>query len=57
MEKKQAVKHRDELRPEYDLSRLKSAVRGEYHRRAAAEMNPAISGLRSGRNRRSSGST
>jgi len=29
----------DDLRPEYDLSKLKGGVRGKYHRRAAAATN------------------
>ena len=39
MKKEQAVKHRDELRREYDLSRLEGGVRGKYHHRATAGMN------------------
>lgn len=33
------MKHRDELRREYDLSRLKGGVRGKYYDRAIAGMN------------------
>jgi len=33
------VKRRDELRREYDLSRLKGGVRGKYYHRATAGMN------------------
>ena len=32
--KKSAAKQGDDLRPEYDLSRLKGGVRGKYYRRA-----------------------
>jgi hypothetical protein len=39
MKKELAVKRGDELRPEYDLSRLKGGVRGKYYLRAAAGMN------------------
>jgi hypothetical protein len=34
-----AVKPKDELRQEYDLSRLKGGVRGKYYRRAIAGTN------------------
>ncbi len=33
------MKIRDELRREYDLSRLKGGVRGKYYHRATAGMN------------------
>ena len=39
MKKEPAVKRRDELRREYDLSRLKGGVRGKYYHRASAGMN------------------
>ncbi len=39
MKKEPAVKSRDELRREYDLSHLKDGVRGKYHHRANAGMN------------------
>jgi hypothetical protein len=39
MKKGPAVKPRDELRREYDLSRLKGGVRGKYYRRAIAGTN------------------
>jgi hypothetical protein len=39
MKKGPAVKPRDELRREYDLSRLKAGVRGKYYRRAIAGTN------------------
>jgi len=32
----------DELRPEYDLSRLKGGVRGKYHRQATAGTNVVL---------------
>src|SRR5258708_741362 len=32
----------DDLRPEYDLSRLKGGVRGKYHRQALAGTNLAL---------------
>ena len=32
-------RRRDELRPEYDLTRLKGGVRGKYYQRATAESN------------------
>ena len=34
MKKASAKKNSDELRPEYDLSKLKGGVRGKYYRRA-----------------------
>jgi hypothetical protein len=38
--KKELVKTLDDdLRPEYDLSKLKGGVRAKYHRRAAAATN------------------
>jgi hypothetical protein len=39
MKKAPAVKANDELRREYDLSRLKGGVRGKYYRRAIAGTN------------------
>jgi len=39
MTKASAVKRGDDLRPEYDLSRLEGGVRGKYHRRASAGTN------------------
>ena len=39
MKKEPASKRRDDLRPEYDLSRLEAGVRGKYHRRATAGTN------------------
>ncbi len=39
MKKELTAKRPDELRPEYDLSRLRGGVRGKYHRRAAAGTN------------------
>jgi hypothetical protein len=39
MKKESAVKRKDELRREYDLSRLKGGVRGKYYHRATAGMN------------------
>ncbi|HEX7358985.1 MAG TPA: hypothetical protein VF283_00700 [Bryobacteraceae bacterium] len=36
---KKAAKQSDDLRPEYDLSRLRGGVRGKYYRRAAAGSN------------------
>jgi hypothetical protein len=32
-------RHRDELRPEYDLARLKGGVRGKYYQQATAGTN------------------
>lgn len=37
--KKESVSKRDDLRPEYDLSRLKGGVRGKYYRQAIAGTN------------------
>ena len=39
MRKESAAKRGDELRAEYDLSRLQGGVRGKYYRRATAGMN------------------
>ena len=39
MKKASARELNDELRPEYDLSRLKGGVRGKYYRRATAGTN------------------
>jgi len=39
MKKQPAAKRKDELRREYDLSRLKGGVRGKYYHRATAGMN------------------
>ncbi|MGO9257082.1 MAG: hypothetical protein ACLQU1_12370 [Bryobacteraceae bacterium] len=39
MKKESAAKNSDELRPEYDLSRLQGGVRGKYYRRATAGTN------------------
>jgi len=39
MKKERATKSNDDLRQEYDLSRLKGGVRGKYHHRATAGMN------------------
>ena len=39
MKKDAAKKINDELRPEYDLSRLKGGVRGKYYRRTMAGTN------------------
>jgi hypothetical protein len=39
MKKERAVKRGDELRREYDLSRLKGGVRGKYYHRATAGTN------------------
>jgi len=36
---KKLTKQPDELRPEYDLSKLKAPVRDKYHRRAVAGTN------------------
>ena len=32
-------RHRDDLRPQYDLARLKGGVRGKYYQRATAGTN------------------
>ena len=39
MKKASPKKNSDELRPEYDLSKLKGGVRGKYYRRATAGTN------------------
>ncbi len=39
MKKASAKKNNNELRPEYDLSKLKGGVRGKYYRQAAAGTN------------------
>ncbi len=39
MKKARASKRGDELRPEYDFSRLKGGVRAKYYRRAISGMN------------------
>ncbi len=39
MKKASAKRSDDDLRPEYDLSRLKGGVRGKYYRQAAAGTN------------------
>jgi hypothetical protein len=39
MKKASAKRSDDDLRPEYDLSRLKWGVRGKYYRQAAAGTN------------------
>jgi len=39
MKKASAKKNSGELRPEYDLSKLKGGVRGKYYRRATAGTN------------------
>jgi len=39
MKKVSSKRVTDDLRPEYDLSKLKGGVRGKYHARALAEMN------------------
>jgi len=39
MKKERATKSNDDLRREYDLSRLKGGVRGKYYRRATSGMN------------------
>ncbi len=39
MKKASAKKSDDSLRPEYDLGKLKSGVRGKYHDQAAAGTN------------------
>lgn len=37
--KKATDKSDDDLRPEYDLSKLKGGIRGKYHQQALAGMN------------------
>jgi hypothetical protein len=39
MKKPSTRKNKDELRPEYDLSKLKGGVRGKYHKQATAGTN------------------
>ena len=39
MKKPSANRNNDDLRPEYDLSKLKGGVRGKYYRRATAGTN------------------
>jgi len=39
MKKAAAKRNDDDLRPEYDLSKLKGGVRGKYYRRATAGTN------------------
>jgi hypothetical protein len=39
MKKASAKKNNDDLRPEYDLSKLKGGVRGKYYRQATAGTN------------------
>jgi hypothetical protein len=39
MKKASATRLGDDLRPEYDLTRLKGGVRGKYHRQAVAGTN------------------
>jgi hypothetical protein len=39
MKKASAKKNNNELRPEYDLSKLKGGVRGKYYREATAGTN------------------
>ena len=39
MKKASTRKNKDELRPEYDLSKLKGGVRGKYHKQATAGTN------------------
>ena len=39
MKKALAKKNSDDLRPEYDLSKLKGGVRGKYYRKASAGTN------------------
>jgi hypothetical protein len=39
MKKTSAKKNDDDLRPEYDLSKLKGGVRGKYYRQATAGTN------------------
>ena len=39
MKKASAKKNNNELRPEYDLSKLKGGVRGKYYQRATAGTN------------------
>ena len=39
MKKTSAKRNSDDLRPEYDLSKLKGGVRGKYYRKATAGTN------------------
>jgi hypothetical protein len=39
MKKTSAKNNNDELRPEYDLSKLKGGIRGKYYQRATAGTN------------------
>ncbi|PYS37654.1 MAG: hypothetical protein DMF71_18155, partial [Acidobacteria bacterium] len=39
MKKTSAKKNNSDLRPEYDLSKLKGGIRGKYYRRAIAGTN------------------
>jgi hypothetical protein len=39
MRKELAKRHDDDLRPEYDLTRLKGGVRGKYYKQATAGTN------------------
>lgn len=39
MKKESAAKHGDDMRKEYDLSKLAGGVRGKYYRRATAGTN------------------
>ena len=39
MKKPSAKKNSDDLRPEYDLAKLKGGVRGKYYRKATAGTN------------------
>lgn len=39
MKKAPAKKNKDDLRPEYDLSKLKGGVRGKYYREATSGTN------------------
>ena len=39
MKKESARRRRDDLRPEYDLARLKGGVRGKYYKQATAGTN------------------
>jgi hypothetical protein len=50
MKKEPAARRSDDLRPEYDLSQMKSGVRGKYHASAIAGSNlvliePDLAGL------------
>ena len=39
IKKSSAKKNRDDLRPEYDLAKLKGGVRDKYYRQSAADTN------------------